>query len=1139
MVLKKFLEFFSNRKLANRVELQRQREEEAKQQEELQRQREEEAKRQEELQHQLIEEAKQQEELQHKLEEEAKRQEELRHQREEEAKRQKELQRQHKEAELHATMQRLREEEKQRKEDKNRQLQKEENRSAVELLKYEERIKINKQINVGKLVQQCIFDTQWNNFEKINCMNNNEINMNPISPEVIRSFSYGEVKHDSYRATNHKKNKDGLFSESIFGHVNDWDCCCGKYKGVRDYGIKCDICGVLVSHSNLRKERIGHIELLIPIVSNFYKKTICVLLDISNIDLNRIISHTSYIDVNSENSNDFKQEIKEFGVHSSLNVDEKQTGSLRIIELLKNLNLQSIADTLNEEKKTNGILDEKKTIKHKMVCHFLENNIKPEWLVSTVLPVIPIEYRDETRFDSNHAYRKKYFNSYAQIIKLNTNYRINNVNFISKSYSRELQYAVSYLLDIDNSRFAKFMEIVFHMSQYNTENEIDVEDIIQNSLFEAIFQKIFNNKVDEIQDQISTPQQKKHLLMIKNGEDKRLINNPDLFIMKTAAQFKNSYAIRMPKLNPIFNNKLNLAVNFFVENLIWQCNLSSTDLNKYLKTAIEELNLDVNIINKLKHMGVNFVQDFNANHIRYMEVKDLDIIINKIRIFKENRFIILDEIKRSDSKQKKFQSNMNNSNQINQTNKINKYIFSSRFANDLINFMSVAATTGYGMDIKSFNPHIIIDIVKTNHHALLLNNVGTVYAFGNNYDGQCNTGAWNNIIEIAACNSHSVGLKKDGNVITTGKTWDGPYDVVYWENIITIIANENYTIGFKQDGNIISTHSEIQNLLDKIYPNQILDIKRTGAHFVFLREDRTVLAFGNNDYGQCNVFSWKDISQVAVSDFHTVALKVDGTVIATGENNYGQCNVLEWNNIIEIIAGDGYTVGLKKDGTVVAVGYDFRDFRPCDVSAWTNIVKISSSGMSTIGIKEDGTVVMTITKNSEIRKATNWTNIDKIEASYSHIVGLTKNGTVIATGCNHYNECNVSHWKDIKQLVVGRCFTIGLTKNGTLLTTTNAEDEFFSHENITKIGNFGNNVWAATEVQIENVDFEISKDKFSDSLIEELDLSLKTFNCLNSAGINTVKQLSNYAKDDMLNIRNLTKRCVEEITNKLEKFDST
>lgn len=211
------------------------------------------------------------------------------------------------------------------------------------------------------------------------------------------------------------------------------------------------------------------------------------------------------------------------------------------------------------------------------------------------------------------------------------------------------------------------------------------------------------------------------------------------------------------------------------------------------------------------------------------------------------------------------------------------------------------------------NPLIISTGEVFPSHIVVLNANGSVWAFGDNSQGQCNVKEWKDIVAISANDYITIGLKEDGTCVSCG--WNGlkntgQKNVDTWKDIVAISAGGTHTIGLKKDG--------------------------------------TVVAIGANDYGQCNVKEWKDIVAVAAGTAHTIGVKKDGTVVACGNNWKGQCNVKGWTDIVAVSASSEHTLGLKKDGTVVACGNNY--YGQCDVKNWKDIIAISAGGRNSIGL---------------------------------------------------------------------------------------------------------------------------------------------------------------------------------------------
>lgn len=183
-------------------------------------------------------------------------------------------------------------------------------------------------------------------------------------------------------------------------------------------------------------------------------------------------------------------------------------------------------------------------------------------------------------------------------------------------------------------------------------------------------------------------------------------------------------------------------------------------------------------------------------------------------------------------------------------------------------------------DMSALND--IIAVAASPFNFICLHIDGTVSAYGDNSENQCDVGEWNNIIDIATYGGHTVGLKSDGTVMAIGLNDYNQCDVSGWTDIIDIEVGPGATFGLKKDG--------------------------------------TVLAVGMDEFNQLKVSGWTDIKDISTGGFLVLGLKKNGTVVATGSNTYGQLNVGEWNDIIAIDAGYDHAVGLKSDGTVIATG---------------------------------------------------------------------------------------------------------------------------------------------------------------------------------------------------------------------------
>lgn len=231
------------------------------------------------------------------------------------------------------------------------------------------------------------------------------IGLGIASSSAVRSWSSGEVKKAetlNYRTL--KPEKDGLFCERIFGPVKDWECNCGKLKGIKFKGMKCDRCGVEIAHSSERRKRMGNIELACPVTHIWYFKILpsrlAALLDMSMRDLEKVIYYEQYIVVDPANSslkkNELVSEEKLFKIQEEYGDDvDIDIGAEAVKKLLKKLDLSKTCRKLKRElKDSKNKVSRKKVLKRlKIVEDFRKSCNKPEWLVIESLPVIPPDLR--------------------------------------------------------------------------------------------------------------------------------------------------------------------------------------------------------------------------------------------------------------------------------------------------------------------------------------------------------------------------------------------------------------------------------------------------------------------------------------------------------------------------------------------------------------------------------------------------------------------------------------------------------------------------------------------------------------------------------------------------------------------------
>ena len=289
------------------------------------------------------------------------------------------------------------------------------------------------------------------------------------SPEKIRKWSFGEVtKPETINYRTWKPERDGLFCEKIFGPTKDWECHCGKYKKIRFKGIICDRCGVEVTKSSVRRERMGHIELGCPVSHIWYFKGIPsrmgLLLDLSPRELERVLYFSAYIvtdpgstdlhekDILSEQ--EYRAKLSEYGSDAF----EVGMGAEAVKELLKKVDLEAEAVTLREELETATGQKKTKIIKKLDVVEAFRNSgNKPEWMVLDVVPVIPPDLRPMVQLDGGRFATSDLNDLYRRIINRNNRLKrlldISAPDIIVRNEKRMLQEAVDSL--IDNGRHGR------------------------------------------------------------------------------------------------------------------------------------------------------------------------------------------------------------------------------------------------------------------------------------------------------------------------------------------------------------------------------------------------------------------------------------------------------------------------------------------------------------------------------------------------------------------------------------------------------------------------------------------------------------------------------------------------------------
>ena len=293
-------------------------------------------------------------------------------------------------------------------------------------------------------------------------MNFDAIKIGLASPEKIREWSRGEVKKPetiNYRTL--KPEKDGLFCEKIFGPSKDWECHCGKYKKIRYKGVVCDRCGVEVTKANVRRERMGHIELAAPVSHIWYFKGIPsrmgLILDISPRTLEKVLYFASYIVLDpGESDLQYKQVLSEKEYREAY---DKYQGRFRvgmgaeaIKELLQAIDLEKENKELRQSLKGATGQKRARVIKRlEVVEAFRESNNKPEWMILDAIPVIPPDIRPMVQLDGGRFATSDLNDLYRRIINRNNRLlkllELGAPDIIVRNEKRMLQEAVDALID--------------------------------------------------------------------------------------------------------------------------------------------------------------------------------------------------------------------------------------------------------------------------------------------------------------------------------------------------------------------------------------------------------------------------------------------------------------------------------------------------------------------------------------------------------------------------------------------------------------------------------------------------------------------------------------------------------------------
>jgi len=283
------------------------------------------------------------------------------------------------------------------------------------------------------------------------------------SPETIRSWSYGEVKKpETINYRTFKPERDGLFCSKIFGPVKDYECLCGKYKRLKHRGVVCEKCGVEVTQTKVRRERMGHIDLASPVAHIWFLKSlpsrIGLLLDMTLREIERVLYFEAYVVIDPGmttletgqllSDEQFLEAVEEHGDEF-----DARMGAEAVHDLLKDIDMQTDAENLREEiDATKSETKLKRLSKRlKLVESFIASGNRPEWMVMTILPVLPPDLRPLVPLDGGRFATSDLNDLYRRVINRNNRLRrlleLNAPDIIVRNEKRMLQESVDALLD--------------------------------------------------------------------------------------------------------------------------------------------------------------------------------------------------------------------------------------------------------------------------------------------------------------------------------------------------------------------------------------------------------------------------------------------------------------------------------------------------------------------------------------------------------------------------------------------------------------------------------------------------------------------------------------------------------------------
>ena len=294
--------------------------------------------------------------------------------------------------------------------------------------------------------------------------NFDSIKITLASPEKIKSWTYGEIKKpETINYRTFKPEKDGLFCARIFGPIKDYECLCGKYKRMKFRGIICEKCGVEITKSNVRRERMGHINLATPVAHIWFLKSlpsrISLAIDMKLKEVERILYFESFIVIEpgltglKKNQTLTEEELIKYQDEFGEEAFTVGIGAEAVLEILKSMNLKEeraiLIRTINETK--SKVAEERAIKRLKLIESFIESGNKPEWMILTIIPVIPPELRPLVPLDGGRFATSDLNDLYRRVINRNNRLRrlidLKAPDIIVRNEKRMLQESVDALFD--------------------------------------------------------------------------------------------------------------------------------------------------------------------------------------------------------------------------------------------------------------------------------------------------------------------------------------------------------------------------------------------------------------------------------------------------------------------------------------------------------------------------------------------------------------------------------------------------------------------------------------------------------------------------------------------------------------------